>query len=454
MRQKPISFLLVFFLILTVLASSGCKKKIEETEHQEQLPVIEKEEKKEQIYNWPNYRGPDMDGISKEKSLLPARLDDEDVIKWEKNIGYGFAGITIYGERLFTMGLEKIKGNTKEGNDIVYCFHVDTGEELWRYSYICTIGMHPGPRTAPTIDNNHVYTLSRDGDLYCLDYTTGKVIWYHDIVSEYHAVIPQFGFSAAPVVDNDLLIINARAYGIAFQKDTGEVVWMSPEGKCGYAVIPVFTWRTGRYAAVFSDNALFIIDVLTGSKLSSFPWATYSGCNVGIPIIFDNKIFISSSYDYGCALLELTDDAVLKTVWRNKAVKHHMSAGILFNGTYFGNDGFYNKRAGSFKAVDIMTGEEKWKEEDGVGSVTGVDDKLILLTDRGKLTIAKRSAESYQPVISKDLGRGTWFTPPTFCRGCLYIRNRNGRFICLDLNKKQNEKTREMDRDEAPSSGS
>ncbi|MBN2534414.1 MAG: PQQ-binding-like beta-propeller repeat protein [Spirochaetales bacterium] len=432
-KYRQVFLLFIFFLSL---GFPCCFNNNPGSNREEQSSVAEErkvEEEKKYIYNWPNFRGPVMDGISRETEWSFSRLDDEEAVKWEKDIGFGFAGITIYGSRLFTMGLEKIPGNNKEGNDTVYCFDVETGTELWRYSYVCTIGMHPGPRTAPTINDNRVYTLSRDGDLYCFDYETGKVIWYHDIVAEYKVIIPEFGISAAPVVENNLLLVNAREYGMAFHKETGEVVWMSPEGKCGYAVIPVFNWKGKRHAAVFSDHALYILDVLTGEKICSFPWHTYSGCNVGIPIIMGNRIFISSSYDYGCALLELNEDNTFKVLWRNKIMKHHMSAGVLIDGIYYGNDGLYNRRIGSFKAIDMMTGTELWNHDEGIGSLIAAGNKLIFLTYKGKLTIAKVSAEKYWPLISKDLGRGIWFTPPTLCRGCLYIRNREGRFICIDL---------------------
>jgi len=66
------------------------------------------------------------------------------------------------------------------------------------------------------------------------------------------------------------------------------------------------------------------------------------------------------------------------------------------------------------------------------------DEKLILLGDTGKLTIAKLSSQSFRPIVHKQILEGTTWTPAALADGKLYVRNRAGKAICLRIGEQTN----------------
>jgi hypothetical protein len=165
-------------------------------------------------FDWPRWRGPDQNGVSKETEWNPKALENGPKVLWKVNVGRGFSNVAIKGEFLYTMGYD-----SKENQDVVYCLSVKNGENVWRYSYSGELGRYGyGTQTTPMIDGDYIYTLSVQGELLCLDAKRGKVQWRKNIVEEYQVQAPHYGFAGSPVVDGDLIVLTANIAGLALSK--------------------------------------------------------------------------------------------------------------------------------------------------------------------------------------------------------------------------------------------
>jgi outer membrane protein assembly factor BamB len=163
-------------------------------------------------FDWLRWRGPNGDGISIETDWNPEALVGGPKILWNVEVGVGYSNVVIKDNRLYTMG---VKG--------VYCLNAETGEEIWVHSFEGWTDF----QSTPTIGGKYVYILSEDGVVSCLQAKNGKIRWKKDLVSDYGAVRPYWGFAGSPVVEGELLILTANTSGMALNRETGQMVWSS-----------------------------------------------------------------------------------------------------------------------------------------------------------------------------------------------------------------------------------
>lgn len=376
--------------------------------------------------DWPQFRGSNQDGISKEDQWNPQSLVGGGKVAWKTNVGAGYAGVTVSGDKVFTMG-------NKDNQDIVYALNLKTGTPIWQHSYPCSAGSYPGPRATPATDGKRVYTLSRDGHLFCLNAETGAVLWQKNLARDFKAGNLKWGFSASPVIKGDKLLLNACEYGIVLNRMTGEKIWASPAGIGGYAAPVVYSTGKGECLAIFGEKALYGVDLDTGKKLWSSNWETSYDVNAAEPIPMNGKIFISSGYNRGASVLDVSGTEP-KTVWTSKIMRNHFSSCVLIDGSLYGIDG--NAGNGVLKCIDFATGAEKWEKNLGFGSLTAAGNQLIVLNEKGELYVVKASPAAFEQVVSagKVLEKLCW-TAPTLCRGLIFCRNDKGDLTALDVSK-------------------
>jgi outer membrane protein assembly factor BamB len=376
--------------------------------------------------SWPSFRGPNHDGISTESNWNPAALAAGPKILWQVNVGKGWSSVAVSGQRLYTMG------NVGD-QDIVYCLDPATGKELWRHSYPCKAGDWPGPRATPTLDGADVFTMSRDCLVLCLDAEKGTVKWSVDVAAEFKTKAPQWSYCGSLRVDGDLLLVNAGDSGVALDKKTGKAVWGSA-GIGGYAVPVPFGEGAKRQVAIFGCKALVCVAEDTGKVAWSFPWVTGCDVNAPDPLITPAGMFIASGYGKGCAMLDISGPEP-KALWQNKLLCPHFSSAVFLNGFIFGIDGNTGKPS-ALRCLDPKTGEEKWSEKLGFGSMMAADGKLIFLNEAGGLTIVPADPAGCKKLAEgKVSGKGKFWTPPVLCAGRIYCRSSEGDLSCVDVGK-------------------
>ncbi len=377
--------------------------------------------------DWPNYRGPDQNGVARETGLTvkaPKEL-------WRIAMGPGASSVTVSGGRLFTMG------NVKN-QDIVYCLDPATGKELWRYSYECPLGKRSfegGPAATPTVDDDRVYTLSHRGDLHCLAAATGKLIWRRNLVSDFKGSRPQWGFAGSPAVFGELLILDVGGDGsstVALNKMDGTVRWKSGDELAGYAT-PVPAEFGGTAAVVlFKGRAVVALALADGRELWRHHWQTSYNVNAASPIVRGNEVFVSSGYNVGAALLRVSSNQVA-VAWRNKNLCNQINSAVMLGEHLYGINGNVGPKA-PLNCVAWATGELLWSaEHNGGGSLTAADGKLVVLTDKGELIIASATPEGYREQSRTAVLNERCWVAPVVSGGRVYCRSNAGTLVCVSL---------------------
>jgi outer membrane protein assembly factor BamB len=375
--------------------------------------------------DWPRWRGPDANGVSAESDWKPQSLTGAVKAKWRANLGLGVCSVSIAGKRLYTLG-------NVGGSDIVYCMDAETGKLIWRFPYSCPAGNFYGPRATPTLDNGLLYTLSRKGDAICLDAETGKPKWAKDLIREFKAQPTDYGLCGSPLIVGELVIYNALDAGVALNKTTGEKAWLSPEGPGGYATPVHFKSQGSDRVAIFGAKNLHVVDPATGKKLASHSWQTQFDGNAADPAFFDDKLFITSAWERGCALLDVSG-ASARTVWENKNLRGHLSSPIYLDGFLYGIDD--NTPNGQLRCLDAKTGEVKWTQKGMFESMSVAGGRILALDKKGLLVIAEASPKEYKELARAAVlnSKARNWTAPVLANGLVYCRNGDGDLICIDL---------------------
>jgi outer membrane protein assembly factor BamB len=395
--------------------------------------------------DWPQWRGPNRDGLSKETGWLAPWPAEGPKKLWESSVGIGYSSFAVAKGRLYTMG------NVAE-SDNVFCFDAETGKLKWKHEYPCASrdpnGYH-GTRCTPTVDGDYVYTLSRHGHFFCLEAATGAVKWAKDFRKDFGGEPPTWGFAGSPLIEKNWVLTEAgsrnNASVVAFQKETGEVIWKAGSDGAGYGSLIALTIGGERSFLQFSKDHLICRRMKNGTEMWRLPWPTSYGVNATTPIIEDDSVFISTGYGFGCARLKVSPTGVtgiwpdkpLEGVpankmkdWANKNMRNHVNSCVLVNGYVYGFD------ENDLKCLDWKTGEVKWNTPSyGKGSLISADGKLILYGQTGKLGVAEASAEAFKEISSfKALsGKDTWANP-VLANGRLYVRSLD-KMLALDVKK-------------------
>ena len=368
--------------------------------------------------DWPQLRGPNADGISPQIGLLTDWPQSGPRELWRVPLGKGFSGVSVVGKRAVTM--------FGRGGTYLGAFDTATGDELWRLRidemYRNSSG--DGPRSTPTIDHGLVYSISGQGLLVAVESETGGTVWRHDLRDEYGASGPNWGFSTSPRVFGNLLLVEAGgrdAALVAFDKRTGNEVWRAAGDPPGYST-PLLVEIGGRHQAVFFTGSRIIgVNPTSGAFLWGLPWETTFGVNAATPIFVPpDKIFVSSGYGVGAALLRVGPDAqnAVETVWRTREMKNQFSSSIRVDDYIYGFDNSI------LECIELNRGERMWRARGhGQGSLLYADEHLIVLGDRGSLTLVRLSPGEYLPVAQTQVFRSRTWTAPTLSNGVLYLRD-------------------------------
>jgi outer membrane protein assembly factor BamB len=377
--------------------------------------------------DWPRWRGPNGDGISTEtgwQAKFPGAGPGQ---LWRQSVGTGFGSVSVSDGRIYTMGNEN-------DHDTVFCFDAATGEEIWKHTYAMPLeakNYEGGPNTTPTVNDGRVYTLSRGGHLFCFDAAKGTVIWSKNLVDELNVTLPTWGFASSPLVEGDLLILNVGVAGTAVDKRTGKIVWTTGGEPSGYATPVPLDWRGERHVLVFGGKALHLVNASNGARLWQHEWITDWDVNAADPIVYGNQVFVSSGYNHGGALLDISGPSP-EVVWKNRNMRNQMSPSVLLSGFIYGFDGNHGRTA-TLRCLDFNTGEPRWTEPIGYGTLSVADGKLIALSERGELFVAEATPEGFNPISRAHIMGGKCWTVPVLSHGRLYTRNAQGDLVCFDL---------------------
>jgi outer membrane protein assembly factor BamB len=373
--------------------------------------------------DWPQWRGPNRNGVSSEKVNWPAGGPRT---VWRAQVGIGFSSISVSHGRVYTMG------NADE-KDTIWCLDAATGKPIWQHSYDSALNpqyYEGGPGATPTVQQGKVFTISKWGDVFCLDAQKGTVIWEHHLLKDgIHT--NRWGFAGSPLIWKDLVILNAGSSGVALDSATGRIVWMNGTNSAGYASPMLFKLGDREVVLIFAAKHLVALDPRTGSELWRFPWETGYDTNNTDPLVHADTIFISS-YSRGCALVRVKDGKP-EAVYDSKVLFNNLSPGILIGDYLYVFNGEAKMKT-DFRCIHLPTGEMKWQREDpAFGSVICAGGKLIIMSEKGELLLAEPSPKELKILGRSQVLGGVCWTPPTLANGKIYVRNAKGDLMCAEL---------------------
>lgn len=390
--------------------------------------------------DWGPWRGPNHDGISTETSWNPRALSTAKIV-WRAELGMGHSTVAVVGNRVYSMGSREIsRGGKTALEDVVYCFHADTGREIWHYSYPVTEQRWPGPGTTPVVVDGRVYTTSREGHFFAIDAATGSVQWRHHLVDEGLTVVPQWGFCASVLVLGNRVIVNAGESGLAFDARNGKVLWKS-EPEAGGLATPVPLELNGKpTVAILGRAALHLVDAASGAVHWQETWDSYAD-----PVLAGKDLYLPAGRargKRGARLFGVTASGP-ELKWQTKGTNYAFQSSVVLDGFAYG---FRREEGDYVDCVDLSDGSVKWTEAVGDwGSLAAAGNHLVIIKGDGELVVAKATPEKFTPVSSTKVFQlkpwrtypdgkpDTCWSAPVLANGRIYARSTYGKLVCVDV---------------------
>lgn len=371
--------------------------------------------------NWPQWRGPNRDGISTETGLLKQWPTNGPPLAWKTSgAGTGYSSLAIADGKIYTLGL-------RGDREYVIAFDVATGKQAWATAHggAYRDSRGDGPRGTPTVDGNRLYALGGNGDLSALDVKTGRIVWTMNVLQKFGGSNIKWGISESPLVVGEKVLVNAGGPGasvIALNKMEGSLIWKSQSDEAGYSSgMPLKinnTWQV----VFFTDSRAIGLDLNTGKLLWEYSRASNNVANVATPVVRGNRVFVSSDYGTGAGLIEVKADGTAQEVYFTKDMKNHHSTSILIG------DYLYGFSSNILTAMRFDTGEVAWKDRSvGKGSLVYADGNLYAFSENGKVALVEASPTGYHEKGRFDIRQGslpTW-THPVVAGGRLYLRDQD-----------------------------
>jgi outer membrane protein assembly factor BamB len=378
------------------------------------------------VSDWPQFRGPQRDGISTETGLLPQWPASGPPQAWAvTGLGAGYGSVSMVGPRLFVQG--------QQGNQsVVHALDRAKGTKVWSRAIgpSANNDRGPGPRGTPTVDGDRLYALSETGVLACLRVADGTVVWTKNILREFGGRNIPWLISESPLVDGDRVIVTPGGRGagmVALDKMTGATIWTSREldDEAGYVsavVADVAGVRT--IFTITAENAVGV-RASDGKLMWRYRPVANQTANISTPIVSGNRVFFTTGYGTGGALLTLTaqgGELRASETYFTRDMRNHHGGVVLVNGFVYGFD------EAILAGMDFATGRRVWQHRSvGKGSVTYADNRLYIVGEDHVVGLAEVSPTGYRETgrfAIADKGLPSW-AHPVVSGGRLHIRNQD-----------------------------
>jgi outer membrane protein assembly factor BamB len=394
--------------------------------------------------DWPQWRGPQRTGISRETGLLQEWPAAGPKLVWQvKDIGYGFGAPAVAGGVIYLMA------NTGADNELVEALSAKDGKKLWS-TRIGNVGNpnqvpnYPGARSTPTVDGKMLYALGSDGDLVCLDRAAGTLVWKKSLRTDFGGQPGIWAYSESPLVDGRAVICTpggATASLVALDKMTGSVLWKSavPGGEqAGYAsIVPAEIGGTRQYVQ-FLQKGVVGVDAKTGAFLWRYDGTAKSSmANIPTPIIHEGSIYSATGQGGGGLALVASRGAGFESEQKYFSKKLPNAIG----GAVKVGDYLYGTSNSALMCVDFASGAVKWDDRSiGASSVLLADGRLYLHGENGDVALVEATPEGYHekgrftPPDAPERKQARAWAYPALANGRLYIRDID-RLWCYDVKK-------------------
>jgi len=371
---------------------------------------------------WTDFRGPKRDGDYREGPILTDWPSSGLKPIWKQPAGAGYASFVLAKNRAFTI-------EQRGAQEVVAAYDVASGRELWTNSWPAEFRESmggDGPRATPTWADGVVYALGATGELRALEEGSGRVVWRTNILADSGAGNLPWGMAAAPLIVGNAVVVlpgGPRDQSVAaYDRATGKRVWSAIGDAQAYASPMLVTLAGIPQIVVLSATRLVGLSADGSKELWSYAWPAYNGINAAQPLVIgSNRLFLSSGYGSGAAVIEMTSAPsgfTVREIWRNNRMKNRFASSVLHDGIIYGLD------ESILAAVDASTGDLKWKGgRYGYGQLLLAGGRLIILTEDGDLALVRATPERHEELTRFHVLDGKTWNVPAIAGGYLLVRN-------------------------------
>ena len=388
--------------------------------------------------DWPQWRGPERNGISNESGLLKQWPAEGPKLLWQVNdIGDGYSTPAVVGNRIYLMSNRGLE------NEFVQALSTQDGKSIWT-TRVGNVGNpnqnppYPKARSTPTVDGNFIYALGSDGDLACLEAKSGKIRWQKNIRKEFGGQPGEWAYAESPLVDGDVVVVTpggAQATIVALNKKTGAVIWKSavPDGDPAAYASAIVVQAGGRKQYVQSLTKGFVgVDAKTGQFLWRYKEVAKGPAQYFTPVARGEYVY-GGALGVGGGLVRLKSDGsgvAAEQVYFVRGLPNGIGGAVLVGENVYGTE-----VGATLVAAEFTTGKVKWQDKSiGWSSVAYADGHLYLHGINGDIALVEANPEAYRekgrftpPAQPKKKQVGTFpegaFAYPVIANGRLYIRD-------------------------------
>jgi outer membrane protein assembly factor BamB len=389
--------------------------------------------------DWPQWRGPNRDGISKESGLLKEWPKDGPPIRWKRtDLGTGYSSPVVVAGVVYIQ-------TTKENDEFTLALDEKTGETKWT-APIGKVGknqgpQYPGTRATPTFDAGKLYCLSSDGELNCLNAADGKQVWQKSLRTAFDGKVGMWAYTESVLIDGDFLVCTPggeKATLAKLKKATGETVWTCavPGGDLAdYASVMPVTVNGKKQYVQYMRKALVGADAETGAFLWKHTRTQDAGASILTPVVSGSMVFVSGSRTGGAGLDLATGEAGFKELYFDKKLSPSLGGAVLLDGY------LYATNTNELFCADFKTGAIKWSDRSvGAASVCAADGMLYVrgYNMPGEIALVKPDPAGYKEVSrfkQPDKSKTQGWPHPVVANGGFYVRDMDV-LICFDVKAK------------------
>ncbi len=373
--------------------------------------------------DWPGFRGANRDSKLTGIRLATDWKQNPPKKLWSQRIGPGWSSFAVVGDQLYT---QEQRGD----KEAVVCYDAATGQEIWVHSDSARFDeamAGPGPRSTPTFADGWLYALGAQGVLNCLDPATGKVHWSRDVADDSGAKVPQWGFSASPLVAHGIVSVFAGGPNgksvLGYHASSGELAWAAGDGTDGYCSTQLSNVGGTDQLLIVANNGLTALEPTGGKVLWFYEWEATRPPRVAQPALVGDSDLLLATPLHGMRRLHVThagDKWGKDDVWETKDISPYYNDLVIYNDHLYGFDSSF------FTCVSLADGKKKWRARGyGTGQVILLPEQGLLLvsTEKGEVALVKATPERHEELAKFKAIDGKTWNHPVVARGKLFIRN-------------------------------
>ena len=372
---------------------------------------------------WPSYRGAEGNSRARGVKLASDWSSNPPKLIWKTVIGPAWSSFVVAGDWLFTQ-------EQRLEMEAVVCYDAKTGKEVWAQQiesrFDDPLG-GPGPRATPTLGGGKLFAMGGQGWLLCLNPLDGKLLWKKDMREVAERDPPMWGFSSSPLVVGNVVVVQVGGAGdkglVAFNVESGEVVWSVECGDDGYSSPQICKILGGDLIVAISKLGMLLLDPATGNVRLDYDWKIDGYRSLQPQMVDDKTILLPSGMGFGTRLIEFEkvgENLSTKDLWTSRKLKPDFNDFVVYQGHIYGFDALI------FTCIDLATGEAKWKGgRYGKGQVLLAEDSglLLIASEEGELVLVKADPTKHTELGKIQAIKGRTWNHPVLIGNRLYIRN-------------------------------